>query len=255
MRQLPVALAGFAALGAVTLFARPVLADSFVVSYEAPGVQNTTTTFSYSGVETFDGQSTGFQTFSTAFGTSGQNTISGTYSGVQIKPADVYGGAGGAGNYAVAFGANPYSLTLAAGSSPIDYFGFWLSALDHGNLLAFYNGASEVFSFSAAQVLALVETNRAYFGNPNPQHPGNGGQPYVFLNFYDTSGAFNKVAFTESPAVGGFESDNQTVGIYTSISGTPVPEPTALALLGTGLFGLGRIRRRGAGSRRFGEVC
>ena len=128
---------------------------------------------------------------------------------------------------------------MSAGSSPIDYFGFWLSALTTatGWLLQWCFGGILV---QRGQVLALVETNRAYFGNPNPQHPGNGGQPYVFLNFYDTSGAFNKVAFTESPAVGGFELDNQTVGIYTSISGTPVPEPTALALLGTGLFGLGR---------------
>ena len=37
----------------------------------------------------------------------------------------------------------------------------------------------------------------------------------MFLNFYDTSGSFNAVTFAEIPPLrGGFESDNQTVGLY-----------------------------------------
>ena len=64
--------------------------------------------------------------------------------GVQINPADVYGGAGGAGNYAVAFGNTPYTLTLTADPikdpQGINYFGYWLSALDAGNQVAFLQG-------------------------------------------------------------------------------------------------------------------
>ena len=36
---------------------------AFLVTYEAPGVTNTTAGFSYVGVEKFDGRGTGVQTF------------------------------------------------------------------------------------------------------------------------------------------------------------------------------------------------
>ena len=114
---------------------------AFLVTYEAPGLTNTTSTFDYVGVETFDNRGTGVTTFTTDFGTAGQSTVvTGNYNSVQIKTVDVYGGAGNS-NYAVAFGTTPYELTLAATSGgnavPVTYFGFWLSALDSGNQVEF----------------------------------------------------------------------------------------------------------------------
>jgi hypothetical protein len=240
-------------VAAVTgLAATPALADPFLVTYEAPGVQNTTATFSYSGVETFNEKTVANnQSFTTNFGTAGYPTvITGAYSGVDIYSADVWGGAGGTGNYAVTFSTSGYSLNLSTSDgSAIDYFGFWLSALDSGNQLSFYNGSTLVYSFDPNDVLNLLAASpndSAYFGNPNGG--GNSPQPYVFLNFYDLDKTgFTQVVFSENPEVGGYESDNHTVGYYKTTPGTPVvpvPEPITLTLLGMGFAGLGVIRRR-----------
>jgi hypothetical protein len=97
-------------------------ADSFLLNYEAPGVQHTTATFSVMGVETFDAQPTGVGPgFSTDYGTSGaiRGTYAGLSSGVEVLPADVFGGAGGSGNYIVAFPDTPYKLTLVMTRSRI----------------------------------------------------------------------------------------------------------------------------------------
>jgi hypothetical protein len=64
-------------------------------------------------------------------------------------------------------------------------------------------------------VLAQVAGQPAYFGNPNPAFQGqNSGQPHAFINFYDTTGTFDEVDFTQN-MIGGYESDNHTVGFFT----------------------------------------
>lgn len=233
---------------------------AFLVTYELPGSTATTASFDYVGVETFNSRPIGVQSFTTDFGTTGKPVVmTGKYSNVQIHAVDVYGGAGNS-NYAVAFSNTPYELTLqaAAGAAatpvPVTYFGYWLSALDAGNQVAFYRGGTEVFSFDPADVLALTGNcpTSPYCGRPEaPHEDGNGGEPYVFLNFYDDSGlGFDRIRFYETTG-GGYESDNHTVGFYNRITGTPIPgneipEPSTLALAGLAVAGLMARRRRGA---------
>jgi len=237
-----------APLAAVLSVAGAAHADTFHVTVEAPGVQTSTATFSSKGVETFSGVGTGAgQAFGTDFGSAG--VITGSYSGVDVLGADQYGGAGGAGNYASTFSTSGFSLSLST-SDPagINYFGFWLSALDPGNGLTFSRGGTTVFTFTPGDVLALVGGNGGYFGNPNGSFLGqNGSQSYVFLNFFDTNGTFDKVSFSENPTIGGYESDNHTVGFYTAESGTRVgaiPEPGAWALMILGFGAVGIMARR-----------
>ncbi len=238
----------------------------FDVRYEseAVGVQNTTATFSVGGVETFESRTAGCnvcgQNFTTDFGTSG--AITGTYSNVAVIGADQYGGAGGTGKYAVTFTTGGYSLDLSTTiRGGVNYFGYWLSALDRGNQVSFYSKGKLLFTFDPSDVIAAVNSHADhanYYGNPNaPFLHRNSGEPYIFLDFFSDARPFDKVVFAENPRVGGYESDNHTVGHFlTKGTGTgvplnpgsfpgAVPEPAtwAMMLAGFGLVG-SAVRRR-----------
>jgi hypothetical protein len=235
----------------------------FDIRYESdtPGMQHTTATFSVGGVETFETHGTGNSvSFITDFGTAG--AITGSYAHVQIIGADQYGASGGTGLYPVAFRDTPYSLTLTSTiPGGVNYFGYWLSALDAGNTVSFYSGGTLLFVFDPSDVLAAVNAApvpSAYYGNPTaPFHGQNGGEPYVFLNFFNDNGSFDRIDFSENPNFGGgYESDNHTVGHFlTKGTGTvvpqanAVPEPASWAMMITGfaLVGLMVRARRARG--------
>ncbi len=239
-----------ASLSAAVVFpvaaSHSAVADAFTVSYLGAGIQASSNS---TAVESFDSVTATNSTLTTNFNGSG---VTGTYTGsFSLSSPNVYGGANGTGKFITT--ASSYTLTL---SQNVNYFGLWFSALDAGNELAFFNGADMVFSFSPTDYATLVgacptSTPAPNFcGNPNAAYAGNTGQQYAFLNFYDGAGSFNKVMFTEDPQVGGgFETDNHTLGQLSSTPGgtviSPVPEPSGLALLGSGAMGFaGLVRRR-----------
>jgi PEP-CTERM motif len=254
------AIAGGAlAVATVGGWATPGRADTFDVTYEPPGIESANETnlcaalgpgICTIGVETFNEQpvNEAGTSFTTDFGIPG-DVITGTYTNVQIYPATEFGGAGGIGNFADTHSVAGYTLALSTTlTTGINYFGFWLSALDAGNLLAFYEDGTEVYQFTPADLLALIgNCPNPYCGNPSGPFAGDdASQPYVFLNFFDKTGPFNEIVFSENPEVGGYESDNHTVGFVTGKSGTSInaPEPGSLAMLASGLFVLMLVRRR-----------
>ncbi len=220
---------------------------------EAPGMQTTTATFNTGGVETFDALSRGNQArYSTDFGTGGK--ISGTYQNLRVNAADQFGGAGGNGKNAVTFNATGYSLDLSSTEKGgVNYFGYWLSALDAGNIVSFYRGGKLLFNFNPSDVrdaLNLTPNPAAYYGNPNRAFAGRKrSEPYVFVNFFLNRGAFDKIVFWESPQVAGYESDNHTVGNFltkgtgTTVVLSPVPEPAVWLTLIAGFALIGANAR------------
>ena len=243
-----------AALSAALLSSPAAAAVTFDVTYEAAGVQNTTAAFNYKGVETFNTRSTGSnQSFYTYYGT---NTIAGVYRSVDVLTADQYGGAGGTGRYASTSSGGSYTLDLGTSyGAGINYFGFWLSSLDSGNALTFYDDDTKLFTFDPTTVKNAIGSNSGYKGNPTTAFFGkNSGEQYVFVNLFANNGTFNRIVFSQLNTSGAYESDNHTVGNWKTRSGTAVPqvgavpEPAnwAMMIAGFGLIGtaLRRARRQ-----------
>jgi hypothetical protein len=219
------------------------------INYEKPGVQETTAGFTVVGVERFEGQTTGLASnFVTDFGTGG--AIVATYKGGRIDNANVYGSAGGTGKHIVTFQSLPvidvtFTTTLKSG---LNYFGYWLSALDGNNRIDFFNGADLLGTITPAAVRADIGNcpGGAWCGNPTaPFLNAVGHEQFAFLNVYLTGGqTYDRIRFYQVGG-GGYESDNHTVGFFTTKGGV-VPEPATWAMMiaGFGLVGAA-VRRRG----------
>ena len=226
----PYLILTFAALMATTA-AHAIVPIQVSLESEAPGIQDSTSGFFFKGVERFDNRATGYNAaFSTDFGSAG--VFSGTYTGAEIFNADQYGGAGGAGKYAVTFGSDGYTLDLSSSlAGGVTYFGFWLSALDRGNTVTFYGNGTKLFAFAAADAKRKSELA----ANELAAKAGV---------------SFDKIVFAENPLGGGYESDNHTVGQWKTMSGTlipnagAVPEPETWALLIGGFSLVGYSMRR-----------
>ncbi len=217
----------------------------WLVTVEAPGVVNSTAVFDFKGVIDFDDQPIGTGIAFTKTFSFGPDTLTATYRNVQILPFDVFGGAGATGNYAVTFTRSGYVADVST-TDPrgVNYFGYWLSALDSGNRFELLRGGSVVFTFDPADVLSFVGANPGY--NCNPYGLGNCPQQYAFINIFGLKGqTFDQIRFYEDPEIGGYESDNHTFGYFLRRNGTPVPAPGAVVLFGLGALALGAARRRG----------
>lgn len=258
MRKLT-GLLSFSALALTSTSALAAIPVGFTVTVEDAGVQNTTATFDYDylAVETFEGEDrpTGYpRNFVSTFNApaDAENPVTGTYSNVNIKDYNQYGGAGGEGQYAVAgLGVGEsYSISFSSG---INYFGYWLSALDAGNHLEFFSNGTSLGVFNPTDVLAFVGPDGshynggAYYGNPNGvfNNDPNDDEPYVFVNFYleDPAQTFDQIVFYQAEgSTAGYESDNHTIGLWKEQGGTEVPavpEPATWAMLiaGFGMIG------------------
>jgi hypothetical protein len=229
-----------------TLMAGPAMA-AISINYEAPGVQETTAGFTVVGVERFEGQTVGqAANFVTDFGTGG--AIVATYKGGRIDNANVYGSAGGVGKHIVTFQTMQaidvtFTTTLDTG---LNYFGYWLSALDAQNRIDFYSGAELLGTITPSTVRTDIGNcpGGNWCGNPNAPFLGQvAHEQFAFLNVYMPSGkTYDRIRFYQVGG-GGYESDNHTVGYFTTRGGVPEPATWAMMILGFGLVGFAARRR------------
>jgi hypothetical protein len=157
-----------------------------------------------------------------------------------VIPANVFGGAGGSGQYDVVGLGVTTQQTLDFNNGKT-YFGMWWSAGDVNNKLQFYDvGNNLLGSYVIGDIIPFLSP--AYFGNPNSG--GNAGEPYVYLNFTTTGGdLIDKVVFTNLN-VAGFETDNHAVFDQPiTPPGNAIPEPTA-AFFGLALASVSALHRR-----------
>ena len=242
-------------LGVLTPIA---FADQLAKTYLKPTVQeisaaqltpaNSSVT-PYFGTESFDTRATGAFTtnFNTASMTSSNlgTNITCTFGGsFTIAPADQYGGANGVGNYITTSAGvgTDLQLTHTSALPGINYIGLQISALDAGNTLKFYRTGVQAGRYDPANLISAVgacpSSSNAYFGNPGPKpspYVGmNSGEQFAYVNFFDLSGYFDEIKFTQTTTGGGFESDNYTVGYVDAnavFQATNVPEPSSTGTL------------------------
>jgi len=114
-------------------------------------------------------------------------------------------------------------------SEPILYYGLYLGSPDGYNWISFFDGATEIASFSGNQLIP----------------PGNGDQMIGrYLNFQMDGGAVDKIVISSlTPAL---ESDNHAyINLNISVEPlvTEMPEPTTLAMAGMGIAGATVVAR------------
>ncbi|MEH1835968.1 MAG: hypothetical protein V7L29_28945 [Nostoc sp.] len=224
---------------------RPVMAASFAVSIENPGVQNAQlSNLVNAHVQNFDGQTQSYS--ATGFQWNDGTTNIGSYQKTLIENADQYGGAGGTGKYFdvdTSRSGNGQTVSTLNLTTPQSYFGLWWSAGDSNNVLTFLSQGKVVQTLTTADVvsyIAKLPNKASYYGNPNSTFKNqDSGEPFAFINFYDVGGTFDQVQFTNIGG-SGFESDNHTVATsYKSITGNVViaAVPESSSVLGVFVIG------------------
>lgn len=207
---------------------------NLIFTIENPGVQSTTV----AGASTEDFESLPIG----VLGVYHSAAIGGTYSGGQIIPHDLYGGAGGVGQYDVVGLGNTVSQTLQF-DSPKTYFGIWWSAGDAANKIEFFDPSNTLLgSYVIGDIIPFLSA--AYLGNPNTGE--NPGEYYAYLNFTTTGGSLIDRIVFENVTASGFESDNHSVFDQPiTPPGHSIPEAgSTLIMLGGSLAALLSLRRK-----------
>ena len=222
-----------------------------MVTIEAPGVENTTSSGNHV-VENFDSVPVGGYTkLVRPIGT--YNIDPDGLGNFEVKGADQYGGAGGQGNYLV--NVRPLSgnggITLNLGGNK-NYFGFYWSA-GSPDTVVFSEKGQPVFTYTTQDVKNFIDTlpnASLYYGNPDKPFVGyDNWEPVAFINLYSPKNTpFDSVYFKGDL----LETDNHTVLDASSPATHPsgivvpsaVPEPAETAFVMSGLLGFFAFARR-----------
>ncbi len=229
---------------AIVTAAAPASADVFVLNYEASGVEHTTASFTTVGVETFDSPRQRDRVHHRLRHRRRDHRELWPGAGQQRRP--IWRGRRQREvrrrlqQHALFAEVRRRSGAAAARGQLLRLLAVGARRRQPRRLLP---ERRQVGALSPGDVLARIGDNRNYFGNPDAPFKGRDrGEPFAFINFYDTTGSFDEVRFTQTTG-GGYESDNHTVGFYTATGGVPEAGTWAMMMVGFGLMG-SRLRRR-----------
>lgn len=164
-------------------------------------------------------------------------TIEGTYP--QFRAANLYGGAGGSGQYLFtayddSWNLDKVQVNLLPGV-PVRYLGFWWQAGNAGNTIRIYDTASNLLAtFDANTIFNLLSgagtvtaidgtayPKAAYRGNPNLPAAGNTLEPFAYVNLRleGTSATIGRIDISGT----NFEVDNLAIAPTVSTDPKWVP--------------------------------
>jgi len=188
-----------------------------------------------SGVQTesFEGIAVGVANPVLNFGPAGTAALSGS--------GRVQAGNDGAGRYPISInnyyyaGTDDFSIVF---SQPVSAFGFY--GIDIGD----FGGQLTLLLTAVGGATTLLSVGNII---------GNGGDisgSVLYFGFVDPATVFTSLSFgNNSGGLDVFGFDNMTIGVPEQLN---VPEPWTLGLLGSGLLGLGMVRRRAGPAPRLG---
>ena len=242
-------LAALLAGTAIAALAGPAQAGPLAITaslYSPPTTSGATTVINLTGITPPSSAAVQGSGYSISFSVpAGQGVVNGAMSGAYAVP--VAGASAGqplylTGNYGSALtpniGASGNYLSTGIGSITLAFisdqtaFAMLWGSIDDFNLVTFLEGSTTIGTVSGNDAAAAL-------GNgfePNGSQ-GAGGSGYIIVN---STQAFNTIIFSStSPSF-------EFTGIIGSTAEIGIREPVSLALLGSGLAGLGLIRRRRA---------
>lgn len=226
-------------LTTLVLCAAPCAFASAVVSYDAPGVEDTNV--AAASIYSFNNLSLNRAVLpATAFATFSQLYVIGAneYGGAHNSAYGVVGDPTGSANVQTSF------LQFAR---PVSYLGFWWSAADPNNVFTLYNGRDPLLTMTnqtLMNALGSCRASNAYCGNPNNgQDPG---ELFAYVNIWGANGlTFTAARFHQMNDSGGFEFDN--VAYMDDPVGDPpssVPEPGTWGFAGLGFVAISMLAKR-----------
>jgi hypothetical protein len=216
-----------AAIAAVPAFATGVVNDGNYTIYVTSSGTPSTGTDPVAGTFTFADSST-FAGYPGAVVTS-VGTISGGSLNGGTNPGSGFSSANTS-NYIYSGSGSTITITF---DHPTSDFGLLWGSIDSSNTLTFYNGATEISSYTGTQ-LVDYGLGAAYWGAPGS-----------FVNWAADGLAddFTSVQLTDGGACC-FEVDNFATNTPTTTSSVPEPATLSMMLGAAALAGLGAIRRR-----------